>query len=272
MINSKIILDSVNLYGNRLTSYVLTYPRLILAEFNTHRVFSRNSASSRAIPVNKIINSVIENPFVPNYWGKNQKGMQANEELNLEISLKCDEKWLEARDNAVNSAKKLLELGVHKQIANRLLEPFYYITTIITATDFENFFSLRAHKDAQPEFKVLAEKMLEDYNQSMPKFLQNDEWHMPFTSENFDCTEAQKLKIATARCARVSYLNFEGIIDYEKDYELHDDLLISGHLSPFEHCAKPKKGRWGNFNGWLQYRKIFKGENRKDERVIRPYQ
>lgn len=318
MITTKILLDSVNPTGNRITTWILTYPRFIHAEFMTHRVFSRNASSSRAIPVKKMLEDVKNNPAMPVFWGKNQSGMQAKEELDntekyaevredllygegLLITTKKQEakrEWLLARDEMVARVEKLNEIGLHKQIANRLLEPWMNITVIATATDHENFLSLRAHEDTQPEFQDLAYKMLDLYQSNVPNKLKEGEWHIPF-GDNLD--EARLLvlgdkardlrafvqadddeivqmhadelrkKIATARCARVSYLNFEGKDDYTKDIELHDILKNSGHWSPFEHCAIALSTNEysGNFKGWKQYRKMFNGENRSDGRVQR---
>jgi hypothetical protein len=297
MIDAKIIADSINPSGNRITTYVLTFNRWILAELNTHRTFSRNTASSRAIPVEKMIKMAQENPAMPVFWGKNQSGMQSKEELTGSELLKAKEGWLRARDRAVESAKELMACGMHKQYANRTIENFLYVKSILTGTDFENFFSLRAHEDTQPEFQELAYKMLDLYQSNVPNKLKEGEWHIPF-GDNMneqrlvDCdafakeTEGMalglgsgykdyislfKMKIATARCARVSYLNFEGKDDYIKDIELHDILKNSGHWSPFEHCAmalnKPEQS--GNFVGWKQYRKFFPMENRTDGRVQR---
>lgn len=315
MITAKILLDSVNPTGNRLTTWILTYPRFIHAEFLTHRVFSRNASSSRAIPVKKMLEDVKNNPAMPVFWGKNQSGMQAKEELDntekyaevrkdlkygegLLITTKKQEakrEWLLARDEMVARVEKLNEIGLHKQIANRLLEPWMNITVIATATDHENFFSLRAHEDTQPEFQELAYKMLDLYQSKEPKKLEKGEWHIPFGDkidinrlvedtlvkingekwwEKMDgdvIVREASLKIATARCARVSYLNFEGKDDYTKDIELHDILKNSGHWSPFEHCAIALSTNEysGNFKGWKQYRKMFNGENRSDGRVQR---
>ena len=314
MITAKILLDSVNPAGSRITTWILTYPRFIHAEFMTHRVFSRNASSSRAIPVKMMLEDVKNNPAMPVFWGKNQSGMQAKEELDntekyaevrkelkygegLLITTKKQEakrEWLLARDEMVARVEKLNEIGLHKQIANRLLEPWMNITVIATATDHENFLSLRAHEDTQPEFQDLAYKMLDLYQSNVPNKLKEDEWHIPFGDkidtgrlediiykdipDDFGYTHAPnsefinlKLKISTARCARVSYLNFEGKDDYTKDIELHDILKNSGHWSPFEHCAMalntPEQS--GNFVGWKQYRKTFYGENRTDGRVQR---
>lgn len=269
-IEAKIICDSVNPIGNRITTWILKFPRFILAEFNTHRMLSRNSSSSRAIPIERIIKNIQDDPALPEFWGKNQKGMQASVELSEEDKEKAKIEWIFARDRAIESAKLLHRHGAHKQIVNRLLEPWMHQTVLCTATEWENFFALRAHKDAQPEFKVLAHKMLEIYNESTPKQLNVGEWHIPFGDQYLDDISIENaLKICTARAARVSYNNFEGNIDFNKDYELHDNLLASGHLSPFEHCAKALayQMKVGNFVGWQQYRKTFQGENKKDSRV-----
>ena len=295
MTNAKILLDSINPRGNRITTFVLDFPRWILAELNTHRVFSRNTASSRAIPIEKMIKMVRENPAIPVFWGKNQPGMQSKEELIGNELLNAKEAWLRARDRAVESAEELMECGMHKQYANRAIENFLYVKTILTGTEFENFFALRAHKDTQPEFQDLAYKMLDIYQLSEPKKLKAGEWHIPFgdnvnEQRLVDCdafakeTEGMALglgdgykdyislfkrKIATARCARISYLNFEGKDDYNKDIELHDILKESGHWSPFEHSAMALSTSEysGNFKGWKQYRKTFYEENRTDGRV-----
>lgn len=306
MVTSTILADSINPAGCRITSWILTYPRFFHSELMTHRVFSRNAASSRAIPVKKVIEEVQNNPAMPIFWGKNQSGMQAKEELDDSVKkpffdgsdpeafLMTDREaakfeWLEARNSAISHAKKMLELGLHKQIANRILEPFMHMTIILTGTEFENFFSLRAHPDAQPEFQDLAYKMLFIYEAHEPKKLKEGEWHIPF-SEKFDLERMMslyhkktgdhymkedekmnelRLQISTARCARVSYLNFEGKDDYEADINLCNQLSSSGHWSPFEHCAQalPDEKWAGNFRGWKQYRKFFSQENRSDERI-----
>lgn len=313
-VSARIIADSTNRdKWNRITTFILVFPRIILAEANTHRVFSRNSASSRAIPFEKMCKMVMEDPFVPIKWMKDHKGMQGTEYLDERDAMVADSAWHVARDRAVEQAKAMSARGVTKQICNRLLEPFMWHTVIMTATEFENFFALRAHPAAEIHMQILAEKMLEAYNNSTPAKLKAGEWHIPF-GENIDdlrCSEAlfrskynqiqipkesvfgadlmleTKIKIATARCARVSYLNFEGKDDYQADIELHDNLLKSGHFSPFEHCArvmnegeyfreygvrfenKSGSGWCGNFKGFIQYRKLLNGENKNDHRVVK---
>ena len=272
--NAKILKDSISPEEVRLTTFEITFPRMILPEFNTHRTFSRNSASSRAIPVEKMLKRVMEDPFIPTYWGKNQKGMQAEKELDLEEQVKAKNSWLEARDKAVESAKAMLNFGVHKQITNRLLEPFMWHTVIVTATEYSNFFNLRDNKDAQPEIKIIAHMMKEIYYSSTPSYCNYNEWHLPLIDEQDytlatyrDTTgrvDVETLKkVSVGRCARVSYLTHDGKRDHVADIELHDRLLTSGHMSPFEHVAVPAKDNKfiGNFKGWIQYRKTIPNES-----------
>ncbi len=316
-ISANIIADSLNEYGQRLTTFVLVFPRIVLAEFNTHRILSRNSASSRAIPFEKMVKMVEEDPFIPIKWMKDHKGMQGTEYFhpNMEEGI-LSRTWLDARDNAVESAKELSKIGLTKQIVNRLLEPFMWHTVIVTGTEWENFFALRAHDQAEIHIQELAYRMLDEYNASTPKKLKAGEWHIPFGDRinlpptipipeglNLDeGVQLRKVMIATARCARVSYLNFEGKDDYNADIRLHDILLSSGHMSPFEHCAcamskdeydksisgqvkvyndyggtftsglvveiDPEAKGWsGNFRGFIQYRKMIPNENKTDRRV-----
>ena len=193
IITVKIIADSINLNGNRLTTFELEYPRFIHAEFMTHRLFSRNSASSRAIPVSKMIENIKTNIAMPIHWGKNQKGMQANEEHYAKVEIKKDVyesrevAWSFACKNAIEIAEAFDKAGYHKQIVNRLLEPFQNIKVICSATEYDNFFSLRLHPDAQPEIKELANQMYNALKQSDPKLLFDDEYHLPYiTSEIYD--------------------------------------------------------------------------------------
>jgi hypothetical protein len=270
-IEVKILLDSIGLFGNRLTTWVLKYPRFIHSEFLTHRMLSKNAASSRAIPFKKLLQTIQDDPATPEFWGANQKGMQSVEEVkNID---EAKEKWLEARDSAIIEAQKLNDLGLHKQIVNRVLEPFCHMTVICSGTDFQNFFRLRAHKDAQPEFQVLSYKMLEEYNKSNPQKLETGEWHIPFGDKMpEDLSEEQKKKVASARCARISYLTFDGELDIDKDLELFTRLAggVPKHLSPLEHSAQVMKEDeyFGNFRGFKQFRKFFSDENLTDERVL----
>lgn len=265
-----ILCDSIADNGVRLTSIEVTFPRIVLAEFNTHRMFSRNSASSRAIPVEKQIKRVLEDPFIPEYWGKNQKGMQAEQELQDTDRDDAIRNWLAARDTAVGRAQELLRLGVHKQITNRLLEPFMYHTVIVTATEWSNFDALRRHKDAQPEIKKAADLMWTARESSAPVFVPDNEYHLPLVSR----AEIPELRaqgfdlrlVSVGRCTRVSYLTHNGKRDPQADIDLANRLKASGHMSPYEHVAQPMTrnelaisptGFSGNFRGWVQFRKTL---------------
>ena len=265
MFDARVVLDSVAPSRKRLTTFELTYPRFVHAELMTHRVFSRNAASSRAIPTPRLIEAVKKTPAMPVWWGKNQAGMQANEEMDSVNKLIAEQAWLSARDKAVETAEALYALGAHKQIVNRVLEPWMHITVIVTASTYDNWFKLRAHKDAQPEIRVLAERMLEEYMASTPEPLEAGKWHLPYVSS--DEKERYPLEvtraISTARCARVSYVRQLEVKPVEEDVSRHNDLAASGHWSPFEHPAMAlgTAERIGNFAGWLQYRKMFPGES-----------
>jgi len=249
-----------------------------------------------------MVKMVQEDPFIPIKWMKDHKGMQGTEYLDKQYSFECEQTWLNARDEVIKKADHLSGYGLTKQICNRLLEPFMWHTVIATASEWQNFFALRAHDQAEIHIQELAYKMLDEYNANTPKILKAGEWHIPFGDKvdggrlyklqleqaqtkgpgKADSDEELKVKISTARCARVSYLNFEGKDDYEADIKLHDTLLSSGHMSPFEHCAKAmsrseyydsaelceKPGWSGNFEGFIQYRKMIKNESKTDSRVI----
>ncbi len=350
MIEAKVVADSINPQGDRLTTFVVTFPRIILAEVNTHRMFSRNSASSRAIPFAKMVESVETNPFIPIAWQKDHKGMQGTEYITDKDISYLENHWLDARDKAVSVAYSLNGIGATKQLCNRLLEPFMWHTVIITSgkEGLDNFFNLRcpeyvvnwypsdrpeALEPTQVSFKskidaivrtegecdywtkeewrevnisqaeihiqALAEAMWNAYNESGPKVLQAGEWHIPFGdkidedkladiyySQQLESPIEAAIKIATARCARVSYtvVGEEGKeSNYINDIKLHDRLAESGHWSPFEHCARVMsddeykyywkssanqkfkdkqdlikvEGGWcRNFKGFIQYREL----------------
>lgn len=268
MIKTKIILDSISEPGARLTTFEVTFPRFVLAEFNTHRMLSKNAASSRAIPIEKMIKNVQEDPAEIVWWGKNQSGMQAKEELKGNAAIEAEELWIRAKERAIESVKALQSVNLHKQISNRLLEPFMNITVICTGTDWNNFFALRCHPDAQPEIRRLAFHMLRNLYHSVPKVLKVGEWHMPYlTDAEAHLSLEDRKKVSVAKSARVSYLTQSGTRDYKKDLELYDRLFESGHFSPFEHVATPNPnviGYSGNFKGWIQYRKTLPNEVRTE--------
>jgi len=283
-ISAEIIADSINILGNRITSFILVIPRIVLSEFNTHRAVSRNSASSRAIPFAKMLEMVQTNPFIPMRFQKDHSGMQGTEYFEDDEHNECVNHWLHAAHKAVDSAIQLSQFGVTKQLCNRLLEPFMMHKIIATASEWENFLALRAHDAAEIHIADVAYKMLEEMNNSTPKLLQPGEWHIPFGDKIDDTRVIElinsnpdvynnmpllKIKIATARCARVSYNNFEGKDDYEADIKLHDMLLSMGHMSPLEHCAiaESHSAQSGNFYGFTQYRKTLRGENKIELRL-----
>lgn len=269
MISAVVVADSISPANIRLTTFILKYPRMIHAEVMTHRVFSRNAASSRAIPVKKIIERIKEDPSTPIHFGLNQPGMQARQEVSDLIG--AQERWGIASRSAITQAECFLEMGVHKQVANRVLEPFMTMEVILTATDWDNFYALRIHPDAQPEMNSLALAMLKAHNSSTPKRLRHGEWHLPLVT-NYDATGmglsvAQKCSVA--RCARVSYLNHEGKTPtLEQDLYLYDRLVGASpiHASAAEHQATPfsenaGENPYSNLRGWLQYRKTIPQEN-----------
>lgn len=247
MIEAKIVEDSIAPNGVRLTTFVLTYPRFIHSELMTHRVFSRNAMSSRAVPVEKMLKQVRENPAMPIHWGKNQPGMQAHEEVDDKLS--CQNLWRKAANEAADIAELMHKHGLHKQVANRILEPFQRMHTIVTATEWENFFALRDHPDAEPNFQALAHAMRAAHSRSFPVRRPRDRydhlsWHLPFvTREERWNIELQALpRISAARCARVSYLNHDGSTpDITKDLALYERLVGREPLdsSPVDNMAYP---------------------------------
>lgn len=283
MISAKIIEDSISPNDIRLTTMQLCYPRFIHSEFMTHRVFSRNASSSRAIPVEKTIKQVLANPAMPVHWGKNQPGMQAREELDGVPLHYTRALWIDAATAAADIAQRMADLGAHKQIVNRILEPFQLIHVVVTATEWDNFFALRMHEDAQPEIHELARVMKIAMLESTPKRRGHGHWHLPYVTEEDraevvrryfdDLTWAMDIlrKISAARCCRVSYLKHDGgTSTIEEDLALCERLAGADpiHASPFEHQGVSDwyfkhSGRWerqhlhGNLRGWVQHRKLL---------------
>lgn len=280
-----IIADSVNPCGDRLTTFILTYHRMIHSEFMTHRMLSKNSSSSRTIPVEKMIAKVIEDNVYPLHWGANQKGMVAKNELTPAMIERAKWVWDVAREQAINNAHQLAAMGVHKQVVNRLLEPFSTITVICSGTEYQNFFDQRCHPDAQPEIQALANKMKAAYDASEPQELIEGEWHIPFMTHherysvitgdgNMKQHDEKCVKIAVGRCARVSYLNHDGVRNIQDDINLHDRLLASKppHLSPFEHVAMAlgTSEKRANFTGFESYRYQLERERDFVRGILQP--
>jgi len=254
-----VIADSISDQGIRITTFQLRYWRAIHAELMTHRVFSRNAGSSRARPSKAIIEQVAHDPWGPIVWGLNEPGMQANNLADIDVEMQSLWSWRNAAKRAANSATTLMNLGLHKQIVNRVLEPFTYIDVVVTATDYANWFALRLDEDAQPEIQQLAQVMKDAMEASTPVLLKPAEWHLPYITTN-DYAEAQNhvsyviskdrpetlldllKKISAARCARTSYKAFDGkVASIDDDLSLFDKLMSGNlkHASPTEHIATP---------------------------------
>lgn len=284
-ISAYVVADSVGQHAPRLTSMVVRYPLIIHAELMTHRVFSRNAASMRAIPIEKLIADIKSDPFIPEVWLKNQKGMQGYEELSQINAANARRIWLGGLDFAIGQARDLSLLNVHKQTVNRLFMPYAHITVLITSTYWKNFFVLRAHPKAEPHMQKLAEAMYNALWNSKPELMNEGEWHLPFI---FMDTHPQRqvgalgtqvgvkeaIKVSVARCASTSYRTVDGFdMSPERAKAVYNRLLGDTpiHASPAEHQAQVDrardKGRWdqehlrGNFaKGWVQYRKTLPGE------------
>lgn len=293
-IQAHIIADSISPDGIRLTTIHCRYPRFIHAEVMTHRVFSRNARSSRAVPVNTMLQEIIDDPVVPIHWGAAQKGMQAYQENDTPVHdpwrrdpllgdayISNKDAWLLARDCAVSVAKAFNEARYHKQVINRLLEPFMHIDTLISATEWVNFFALRDHHAAEPHIQKLAQVMRKAMYGSNPAPLKPGQWHLPYVSieerKDYGLEICQKLSVA--RCARISYTPFDGNGDIESEIRRYDLLVGSHpiHASPAEHQGSPDtqeayldgtpRVEWrnpqlhGNLKGWIQLRKTLPAEN-----------
>jgi hypothetical protein len=241
--SAKVIAHTISADGAEIVTIEYEAPRFLLAEINTHGVIAKSAASSRAIPVEKRIQSVANAPFVPVAFGKNARGMQARGELGGAQAQEAYAVWQEACDAARKFASRLVELDVHKQHANRLLEPFCYAKGVLTATEWDNFFSLRLHPDAQPEFQELAREIDIAIRASKPI---ESPFHLPYVGEDVigRHTLEERFMISAARCARVSYKLFDGTLStVEKDIELCQKLISSGHMSPFDHPAEADRLR-----------------------------
>lgn len=260
MIKTKIIADSTYVDDqnkqHRVTTFELEYPRFIHSELKTHRVFSSNSASSRAIPIEKMISLIQDNPVIP-MWTLNRKGMSGDALIDEDKIELANRIWLQTLDKVINSVNCLSGLGIHKQDANRLLEPFQHIKTILTGTDFSNFFFLRISPEAQPEIKTLATSMQYNMNESTPHLLKNDEVHCPYFIDAVNKKDMDKILTSVALCAQVSYRKEntdEATVNRIVNRLINSDRI---HASPFEHiCIANTLGfpQKGNLNGFVQLR------------------
>ena len=299
LITARILADSINAQGIRMTTMEIEYPRFILAELNTHRMLSKNSASSRAIPVKAMHEHIRANTAGPVYWGINQPGMKAKTEATGADLSWAKYLWNKARDMAIGYSADLADLNIHKQITNRITEPWMIMKTVISGTEWANFFWLRDHPDAQPEIAELARKMRDAYDASEPQLLNPGEWHVPYVrtehslidgslcyyDNNGDDLTADEARIISASCcAQVSYRKNDDTL--EKAKKIYQQLIYSkpAHASPVEHQATPmdlayymnyEPETWepgvthvsangdlwsGNLRGWIQHRKLIPNE------------
>lgn len=271
----EILADSIGPHCIRLTTFRVTFPRFILAEVNTHRMLSRNSASSRAIPTERVIEQVATRPFVPQF-NQRATGMGVGEPLSGAEQAEARQEWLLCHARALRAAQRLLH--VDKSRVNRLLEPFIWHTAIISATDWENFFAQRTHPAAQPEFRRLAIAMRDALDDSKPEPLGWGEWHLPLADDFIPLGAGfADAQVSAGRCARVSYGRDAEPESPQASLRRWERLSRSGHWSPAEHPARVpeedewsdrfnwNKGRWGNFLGWVQLRKHYPNEEVFDD-------
>ena len=298
LITARIIADSESDEGIRMTTMEIEYPRFILSELNTHRMLSKNSASSRAIPVKAMHEHIQANTAAPVSWGINQPGMKAREELSGSDLSYAKYIWAKARDSAIEHSQELADLGIHKQITNRVTEPWMIMKTVISGTEWANFFWLRNHRDAQPEIQELASKMKAAMDAGVPEYLAPNEWHLPYvrsvrnrwgTLEYFDAngeiiTLVDARIVSASCCAQVSYRKNDDSL--EKAWRVFKQLIesVPAHASPIEHQATPmatdvmcrfepetwqegithvtaNSDLWsGNLRGWIQFRKMIPTE------------
>lgn len=246
--SAKVITDSITDYGHRLTTMEVTHHRFVLAEENTHRVFSRNSASSRAIPVEKQLERFMHDAAYPVEWPSEQPGMSGGEGLGAgdhEDALRLfDEAHFQIGTlvNAYLLRHPDKSTRLHKSLINRLLEPMQWHTVIISATAWQNFFNQRCHPAAQPEMRVAAEAIRDAMAASTPVLLHPGEYHMPYIRDDErDRDPAVLRQVSAARCARVSYLTHDGVRDIAEDLKLYERLTRADpmHASPLEHVATP---------------------------------
>lgn len=297
-ISAAIIADSISPAGIRMTTFELEFHRYILAEHNTHRMLSKNAASSRAIPVETMLRHIVDQPAIPVHWGLNNPGMQSNTEMSEEQQIVAKKVWLSAMEAAVEHARMISAkdgINAHKQIANRLTECFAMSKVVLSGTNFDNLFHLRRHKDAQPEFRNLTDVMYEVMQQSVPNKLQPGKWHLPYidySNGKYYASGAEvsldiAKKVSASCCAQVSYRKLNDSVDKAISLfdmlHLDDDSGEPAHASPVEHQATPMDGEnipfnpntwehgvthvrrdgslWsGNLRGWIQYRQLIENE------------
>lgn len=266
-VSAKLLLYSQSeITGKKIATFIVTIPKFLQAQINSHRALSRNSGSSRAIPAKTIRKRVLTDPFIPVEFGKNQAGMRGGEQVSGIKLILANKIWLWARFVPCFFHYLGEKLDIHKEVLNRLIEPWMYTEIVLTGTEWSNFIKLRIDNSAQPEIQIIAKDIEYLLKTNDPKILKIGEWHLPFISEEEkNELDSETLKmISSARCARVSYKLYDGTkSNIEKDTALCKRLISYGHWSPFEHIAGALDTleQSGNFIGWKQYRKDFKNED-----------
>lgn len=253
----RVILASVNPWGQKIATIVARYPRFIHSELMTHKDLSRNASSSRAIPFRKMLKITREGMAHPIFWGANQPGMAASVELTGFALWWAKFMWYATGHVVLTMAWLMSFSNVHKQIINRMIEPWTYINVQITATNWDRMLTLRLDKATQPEFQLLANMIKVALSQANYQKLAVGEWHLPWVRPGEAMTRyvLDLKKISAARSARLSYTPIgEPNINLEKDLQLAQSLLDQLHLSPFEHQATPRVGRSANLDGWSNFR------------------
>lgn len=253
------ICDSISQEGVRLTTFLCRIPYFILAQLNTHRLFCRNAASMRAIPTNKLIEQVRNDPYIPTTFGKNQRGMHAVEAISEQDSHEARIVWECAARDACYHAEKLARIGSHKQDVNRLLSPYVWIDWLVTATEWDNFLNVRLAGDVQESTREVAKGIEKGLQTSTPTRLEIGDWHVPFGAnipEHY--SNDTRIQIAVARCARLSYMRHDGTQSVDEDLFLYNRLVNDQHLSPLEHVATPSLHSLLSppLRGWTNYRTI----------------
>jgi hypothetical protein len=303
-ISATVIADSTNSLGNRMITMELVFPRPILAELNTHKMLSKNSQSSRAVPLTRALEYASQNGFVPVWWGKNQSGMSAKEELSDTELSRAQHLWESCKQSIMHYVAEMGSANLHKQIAARPLEAFQMHKAVVSGTEWANLVWLRDHEDAQPEFAELARCITEAINQSTPFLLHPGEWHLPYVETKvvsysggheaivYLDTDGNEIDLETARkisascCAQVSYRKLDDSV--EKAIDIFNKLFSGSriHASPVEHQATPmaedqgpnpldwefgvthvdRKGNYwsANLQGFIQYRKLIPNEAKWD--------
>jgi hypothetical protein len=255
-IQAKIIADSINKYGHRLTTYRLIYPRLILSQLNTAKMLSKNTASSRAIKLSENIDRILKDPFIPDSWVKNAPGMFCADTIDDIDEVK--KIWIDSSINACNYARELVKHNLHKQYANRIIEPYMFSDTILSGTDFDNFFHLRISHDAQPEIQTLAELMYDEYEKSNPTLLTYGQWHLPYIDTIFENNEIKyfvngeqldldtAIKVSVSCCGQVSYRKLNTTVT--KALSIYDKFVSGDKI----HACYDKDTEFLTKTGWVK--------------------